>query len=159
MFTNTFRSYNMWIIRVGLPGLKQRRFDSTKRVEVVWLLRKKGVKGSIRTRSSLMLSWMCAVSRKYAAQYYIVTLVTHLSPSSALSVFIYLADNLLSQITNILQAQKLKLQYVILFSSLMHNFFIKSIVFLYMFRAILCSFSGGLNCIYTASGSWFRHFS
>ena len=45
--------------------------------------------------------------------------------------------------------------YVILFSNLMHNFFIKFIVFLYMFRAILCSSSGGLNCIYTASGSWF----
>ena len=43
--------------------------------------------------------------------------------------------------------------YVILFSNLMHNFFIKSIVYLYMFRAILCSSSGGLNCIYTASGS------
>jgi len=39
---------------------------------------------------------------------------------------------------------------------LMHNFFIKSIVFLYMFRAILCSSSGGLNCIYAGSGSWFR---
>jgi len=37
----------------------------------------------------------------------------------------------------------------------MHNFFIKSIMFLYMFRAILCSSSGGLNCIYTASGSDF----
>ena len=43
--------------------------------------------------------------------------------------------------------------YVILFSNLMHNFFIKSIVSLYMFRAILRSSSGGLNCIYTASGS------
>jgi len=43
--------------------------------------------------------------------------------------------------------------YVILCSNLMHNFFIKSIVFLYMFLAILCSSSGGLNCIYTASGS------
>jgi len=43
--------------------------------------------------------------------------------------------------------------YVILFSNLMHYFFIKSIVFLYMFRPILCSSSGGLNCIYTASGS------
>jgi len=32
----------------------------------------------------------------------------------------------------------------------MHYFLIKSIVFLYMFRAILCSYSGGLNCIYTA---------
>ena len=50
-------------------------------------------------------------------------------------------------------------QYVILFSNLMDNFFIKSIVFLYMFRALLCSSSGGLNCIYTASGSWFRHSS
>jgi len=38
----------------------------------------------------------------------------------------------------------------------MHNFFIKSIVFLYMFRAIICSSSRGLNCTYTASGSWFR---
>jgi len=46
--------------------------------------------------------------------------------------------------------------YVILFSNLMHYFFIKSTVFLYMFRAILCFSSGGLNCIYTASGSWFR---
>ena len=45
------------------------------------------------------------------------------------------------------------ISYVILFSNLMYNFFIKSIVFLYMFRAILCSSSGGLNCIYTASGS------
>ena len=44
-----------------------------------------------------------------------------------------------------------------LFSNLMHNFFIKFIAFLYMFRALLCSSSGGLNCIYTASGSWFRH--
>ena len=44
-------------------------------------------------------------------------------------------------------------RYVILFSNLMHNFFIKSILFLYMFREILCSFSGGLNYIYTASGS------
>jgi len=44
--------------------------------------------------------------------------------------------------------------YVILFSNLMHNFFIKSIVFLYMFRALLCSYSGGLFCIYTVSGSW-----
>jgi hypothetical protein len=43
--------------------------------------------------------------------------------------------------------------YVILFSNLMHIFFIKSIAFLYMFRALLCSSSGGLNCIYTASGS------
>ena len=43
--------------------------------------------------------------------------------------------------------------YVILFSNLMHYFFIKSIVFPYMFREILCSSSGGLNCIYTASGS------
>jgi len=49
--------------------------------------------------------------------------------------------------------------YAILFSNLMHYVFIKSIVFLYMFRAVLCSSSGGLNCIYTASGSWFRHFS
>ena len=48
---------------------------------------------------------------------------------------------------------------VILFCNLMHNFFIKSIVFLYMFRAILCPSSGGLNCIYTASGSLFRHSS
>ena len=47
--------------------------------------------------------------------------------------------------------------YVILFSNLMHTFFIKSIVFLFMFLAILCSSSGGLNCICTASGSWFRH--
>jgi len=43
--------------------------------------------------------------------------------------------------------------YVILFSNLMHNFFIKSIEFFYMFRALLCSSSEGLNCIYTASGS------
>ena len=42
---------------------------------------------------------------------------------------------------------------VILSSNLIHYFFIKSIVFLYMFRAILCSPSGGLNCIHTASGS------
>ena len=42
--------------------------------------------------------------------------------------------------------------YVILFSNLVRYFFIKSIVFLYMFRAILCSSSGGLNCMYTASG-------
>jgi len=28
----------------------------------------------------------------------------------------------------------------------MQNVFIKSIVFLYMFRAIPCSSSGGLNC-------------
>jgi len=41
----------------------------------------------------------------------------------------------------------------------MHYFFIKSNVFLYMFRAILCSSSRGLICIYTASGSWFRHSS
>jgi len=41
----------------------------------------------------------------------------------------------------------------------MNNFFIKSIFFLYMFRALLCSSSGGLNGIYTASGSWFRHSS
>ena len=34
----------------------------------------------------------------------------------------------------------------------MHYFFIKSIVFLYMFRGILCSSSGGINCSYTASG-------
>jgi len=47
---------------------------------------------------------------------------------------------------------------VILFSNLMHNFFIKYIVFLYMFRALLRSSSGGLNCIYSASGSWFRHY-
>jgi len=39
----------------------------------------------------------------------------------------------------------------------MHYFFIKPIVFPYTFRAILCSSSGWLNCIYTASGSWFRH--
>ena len=43
--------------------------------------------------------------------------------------------------------------YVNLFSNLMHNFFIKSIVFLYMFRALIYSSSGGLNCIYTACGS------
>ena len=49
--------------------------------------------------------------------------------------------------------------HVILFSNLMHYFFIKSVVFLYMFWAILCSSSGGLNCIYTASGSWFRNSS
>jgi len=36
---------------------------------------------------------------------------------------------------------------------LMHNFFIKYIAFLYMFRALVCSSSGGLNCIYIASGS------
>ena len=53
--------------------------------------------------------------------------------------------------------QNLNRQYVVLFSNLMHNFFIKSIAFLYMFPAILCSSSGGLNCICTASGSWFRH--
>ena len=41
----------------------------------------------------------------------------------------------------------------VLFANLMHNFFIKSIVFLYMFRALLCSSSGGLNCIYASSGS------
>jgi len=41
----------------------------------------------------------------------------------------------------------------------MHNSFIKSTAFLYMFRALLCSSSGGLNCIYTASGSWFGHSS
>jgi len=40
-----------------------------------------------------------------------------------------------------------------LFSNLMHNFFIKSTAFLYMFRALLCSSSGELNCIYSASGS------
>jgi len=39
----------------------------------------------------------------------------------------------------------------------MHNFFIKSTAFLHMFWALLCSSSRGLNCIYTASGSWFRH--
>jgi len=38
----------------------------------------------------------------------------------------------------------------------MHNFFIKSITFLYMFRTLLCSSSGGLNCIYTASGTRFN---
>jgi len=32
----------------------------------------------------------------------------------------------------------------------MHNFFIKSIVFPYMFRALLCSSSGGLNLYPTA---------
>jgi len=52
-----------------------------------------------------------------------------------------------------LQKQIQVYQYVILFSNLMHYFFIKSVVFLYMFRAILCSSSGELNCIYTASGS------
>jgi len=36
----------------------------------------------------------------------------------------------------------------------MHNFFIESIAFFYMFRERLCSSSGGLNCIYKASGSW-----
>ena len=35
-----------------------------------------------------------------------------------------------------------------LFANWTHNFFIKSIVFLNMFRALLCSSSGGLNCIY-----------
>ena len=39
------------------------------------------------------------------------------------------------------------------FANLMHTFFIKSIVFVYMFRALLCSSSGGLNCIYASSGS------
>jgi len=39
----------------------------------------------------------------------------------------------------------------------MHNFFSKSIAFIYMFQALLCSSSGGLSCIYTVSGSWFRH--
>ena len=42
--------------------------------------------------------------------------------------------------------------YVILFYNLVHIFFIISIVFLYMFRALLWSTSGGLNYIYTASG-------
>jgi hypothetical protein len=46
-----------------------------------------------------------------------------------------------------------RMSYVILFSNFMHNFFIKSTAFLYMFLALLCSSSGGLNCIYTASGS------
>ena len=32
----------------------------------------------------------------------------------------------------------------VLFANLMHNFFIKSIIFLYMFRALLCSSSGDL---------------
>ena len=41
----------------------------------------------------------------------------------------------------------------VLFAKLMNNFFIKSIVFLYMFRALLCSSPGGLNCIYASSGS------
>ena len=40
-----------------------------------------------------------------------------------------------------------------LFAILVHSFFITSIVFLYMFRALLCSSSGGLNCIYASSGS------
>ena len=47
----------------------------------------------------------------------------------------------------------------VLFANLMHNYFIKSIVFLYMFRASLCPSSGGLNCIYASSGSWYRHSS
>lgn len=110
MFASIFRAYNMWIIRVGHPGLKQRSFDSMKRVDVVWLLSKNVLNGSVRTRSSLMLSWMCTVSRKCAVQYYSVTLVTHLPSSSALSAFIYLADNLRSQMTSLLQAQKLKLK-------------------------------------------------
>ena len=38
----------------------------------------------------------------------------------------------------------------VLFANLMHNFPIKSIVFLYMFRELLCSSSGGLNCIYAS---------
>jgi hypothetical protein len=45
----------------------------------------------------------------------------------------------------------------VLFASLMHNFFIKPVVLLYMFRALLCSSSGGLNCIYASSGSWYHH--
>jgi len=40
----------------------------------------------------------------------------------------------------------------------MHNIFIKSIVFLYMFRALLFSSSGGLNCTYASSDSWYRHY-
>ena len=38
------------------------------------------------------------------------------------------------------------LDKIVLFANLMHNFFIKSIVFLYMFRALLRPSSGGLNC-------------
>jgi len=45
----------------------------------------------------------------------------------------------------------------VLFANLMHNFFIKSIIFLYVFRAQLCSSSGGLNCTYASSGSWYWH--
>jgi hypothetical protein len=45
----------------------------------------------------------------------------------------------------------------VLFVSLMHNLFIKSIAFLYMFRALFCSSSGGLKCIYASSGSWYHH--
>ena len=41
----------------------------------------------------------------------------------------------------------------VLFANLLHNFFIKSIVFLYMFLALLCSSSGGPNCVYASSGS------
>jgi len=41
----------------------------------------------------------------------------------------------------------------------MHSLFIKYTAILYMFRALLCSSSGGLNCNYTASGSWFRYSS
>lgn len=110
MFASIFRAYNMWIMCVGLPGLKQRSFDSMKRVDVVSLLSKNVLNGSIRTRSSLILSWMCTVSRKCALQYYIVTLVTHLPPSSALSAFIYLVNNLRPQTASLLQAQKLKLK-------------------------------------------------
>ena len=45
----------------------------------------------------------------------------------------------------------------VLFANLMLSFFIKSTVFLYMFRALLCSSSGGLNCIYASSRSWYHH--
>ena len=35
----------------------------------------------------------------------------------------------------------------VLFANLMHNLFIKSIIFLYMFSALFCSLSGELNCM------------
>ena len=41
----------------------------------------------------------------------------------------------------------------VLFANFMHSSFIKCTVFLYMIRALLCSSSGGLNCIYASSGS------
>jgi len=110
VFASIFRAYNTWIIRLGLLGLKQRSFDSMKRVDVVSLLSKNVLNGSVRIRSGLMLSWMCTVSRKCAVQYYIVTLVTHLPSSSALSAFMYLIDNLRLQMTSLLQEQKLKLK-------------------------------------------------